>query len=715
MMTLKGSREFFTFILALVAMVAEAQTTTTRVNVGGSTFVDASGQTWSADVSCDGTTYARVADIAATVDDALYQTGRTAATSFSCTFTVPANTFYNVTLRFAETDPFYSTSSQERRFNVFINDVKRIPTLDVRASTRQFATAYDVTIPFVPSFSTQLTVMLTSVSGPPILSGIMVSSVQSFTTPATLDPTDCQFTKNSGSDVTGDLSTPGAGKVLTFVSAPLGVYGTNTDHKLRIYGSGTPESALITGGNCVPGATNCTIIVTTANAHSGAWTVASSSAGWTECSYVAEATGGLVQVAAGTHYWYDTVVIGNGSTAGQSTRNGLKIQGISGGVGPSEFTLANPTGAVKIVWEGSNAGTMLSLKGPYSNFHLQGITFDCHGTNTAATWFESNHNVFGAVSDIKTVNCSSYAIKEYAYPSPTGVYIGAKTIWKNIAVEAGAYGGVAASGFQIGAAAFGAAPNLDVAQSQYINVKVQCTNASGTGVGFNFRFTDVLDFYSSTTLYCKEPLKVTPVPTATQFPQAIQQYNATHIGNVVADPILIVDSSWTAVNGMMFWPLHTGDGERIPVHDSVKGMDDQGRIFGFPKFYGEGTSDGRGGVWAYNTSPSGPNNAVWNLILTSDTPAQDITYQFIANRAGNQLQLDVAGVANSFYVKKATANFYFGKGAALASLTRAALLAITPDASFTMYGCTDCNRDATCTGGGSGARAIYIAGAWACN
>jgi hypothetical protein len=82
--------------------------------------------------------------------------------------------------------------------------------------------------------------------------------------------------------------------VITLAPVPLGVNGTNQNHWLYISGGvGAAEPVLITGGTAVSGAATGTVIVTCANAHSGAWTIRSATAGGQEAYYSNGGTGNL--------------------------------------------------------------------------------------------------------------------------------------------------------------------------------------------------------------------------------------------------------------------------------------------------------------------------------------------------------------------------------------------------------------------------------------
>lgn len=91
-----------------------------------------------------------------------------------------------------------------------------------------------------------------------------------------------QFTLNQSFLTSGSLSTTGV-KLLGLRQCPLGVAGSDANHYLYISGgSGTAEVVLITGGTCVYNGAAGTIQFTTANTHTGAWTITSATAGMQE-------------------------------------------------------------------------------------------------------------------------------------------------------------------------------------------------------------------------------------------------------------------------------------------------------------------------------------------------------------------------------------------------------------------------------------------------
>ncbi len=94
--------------------------------------------------------------------------------------------------------------------------------------------------------------------------------------------TDFLWTQSSSTD----LSVAGA-KTLSLASCPAGVTGTEPQYWIYIAGTGTPESAQVTGGTCSGNGQPGTLQFTTANAHSAGYTVASASGGLQEALIVA--------------------------------------------------------------------------------------------------------------------------------------------------------------------------------------------------------------------------------------------------------------------------------------------------------------------------------------------------------------------------------------------------------------------------------------------
>lgn len=126
------------------------------------------------------------------------------------------------------------------------------------------------------------------------------------------DAREYAYRLQSGSGVSGTLSSSGSGKVLTFTKCPPGLAVASTVYISG--GTGTAEAAAITATTCTaPGGTAGTATVTTANTHTGPWVASSATAGIQEGLVVARASNHQsVVVAPGTSTVYSTIELGTG-------------------------------------------------------------------------------------------------------------------------------------------------------------------------------------------------------------------------------------------------------------------------------------------------------------------------------------------------------------------------------------------------------------------
>ncbi len=159
-------------------------------------------------------------------------------------------------------------------------------------------------------------------------------------------------------------SISGGGATITMSPCPLGVNGTDSHHNLYLSGgSGTAEAPLITGGTCAGGGVaSGTVILATANSHSGGWTVTS-------------ATGGLQEAQQAI---YESGV----SWAAQGTVKLTKAVTLHATVYGS--------GAGSIIWQGSSFTTMITrgtdflagslFNDPGTVYSFKDVTFD-NGSN----------------------------------------------------------------------------------------------------------------------------------------------------------------------------------------------------------------------------------------------------------------------------------------------------------------------------------------------
>lgn len=124
---------------------------------------------------------------------------------------------------------------------------------------------------------------------------------------STTESYDYIWSRTNNAGASGDLSLIGAGRTITLTPCPKGVNGTDTAHYVYISGgTGTAEAVLITGGTCTSASSSGTIIVTTANTHTGSWAVSTATAGIQEAVELTEASAhpGSVTISCGTHTVY---------------------------------------------------------------------------------------------------------------------------------------------------------------------------------------------------------------------------------------------------------------------------------------------------------------------------------------------------------------------------------------------------------------------------
>ncbi len=144
---------------------------------------------------------------------------------------------------------------------------------------------------------------------------------------------DYQWSQTPGGSISIGTNT------ITLTPCPLGVSGSQTLQYVYLSnGTGTAEAALITGGSCTSGASSGTLAFTAANTHTGAWTIATASAGIREAANVLPSGGGRVRIpSSGSPYTiYQTISIGNGSNSAPSTIANISLDGDGAGNSTSE-------------------------------------------------------------------------------------------------------------------------------------------------------------------------------------------------------------------------------------------------------------------------------------------------------------------------------------------------------------------------------------------
>ncbi len=141
-----------------------------RINAGGGSTIDASGNPWSADSGYSGgSTFSTTSFIANTATPVLYQSERWQAGGFSYTLAVPSGA-YTVRLKFAE---IWFTAPGQRVFNVSINGQQVLSSFDVAAAAGGAFTAVDRTFT-VSAASGQIQIQFTPVVQNPKVNAIEI-------------------------------------------------------------------------------------------------------------------------------------------------------------------------------------------------------------------------------------------------------------------------------------------------------------------------------------------------------------------------------------------------------------------------------------------------------------------------------------------------------------------------------------------------------------
>jgi hypothetical protein len=219
---------------------------------------------------------------------------------------------------------------------------------------------------------------------------------------------------------------------ITLSPVPKGVNGSDLNHYLYISGgTGTAEPVLITGGSAVSGATSGTLIVACANAHSGAWTIKSATAGIAEAINTFGTGGGTVIVPTGNHQVYGKVTVSGDSIAITGDRGAAITDNTPAGMNLFQF-------APKTTVSGRNAikGLYITcLKTSDSVIYIDGqntmLVRDIYiqgGTSTGIT-IAANANTFDVYIEDVNVSLGSQtagtciAIVGSGATKPSGIYI----------------------------------------------------------------------------------------------------------------------------------------------------------------------------------------------------------------------------------------------------------------------------------------------------
>lgn len=119
------------------------------------------------------------------------------------------------------------------------------------------------------------------------------------------------------------------------------------------------------------------------------------------------ATGGVVQFPPRRFAIASTLTLGNGSTAGASTRNGIVLRGVAGIQSPSLLGTLADTGT-RLVWTGTT-GPIVQINGPAEGCGIQNMTLDGGGGVTNGLVLVSAS--FGDFTNLSIRGCTGSALR----------------------------------------------------------------------------------------------------------------------------------------------------------------------------------------------------------------------------------------------------------------------------------------------------------------
>lgn len=217
--------------------------------------------------------------------------------------------------------------------------------------------------------------------------GLAVSQTPTPRPPA-LDSRAYQFTRVNGTSgingAAGNLTSSGAGKVISFNSCPTGL--AVDSYVFLTGGTGIDEAALVTATTCtLVGGLSGTLTVTTIKVHIGSWRVQSSSSGVQEAIYATGGNGRVIMPAYSVIDFYGFVII-------PGTYN-VSLRGA--GKGSTDIHVHGLTG--NWIWYKQGSAGYADVGG----FSIR----DASGTmHTSGSMVRVSYKVYGSVSDIEVEN-----------------------------------------------------------------------------------------------------------------------------------------------------------------------------------------------------------------------------------------------------------------------------------------------------------------------
>lgn len=273
------------------------------------------------------------------------------------------------------------------------------------------------------------------------------------------------------------------------------------------------------------------------------------------------ASGATVYFPPGIYKISSTILIGNASSTGPSTRNGIFLLGEGMGTENIRMRFTNPTGASVLKWYNASGGSMVKFNGPIEGCGMQNLMLD--GRGYATTLIESQRSFQQSVGNIvgsRWVN--GYALDVHAANTYSGAWGGDAPIqhlYQNLLFSDP---GTGANGISIGR---GLGFN---SQLTFVRCYVDRANTEAS-IGVWLGLCDHITFDSCRFGINGEPgykgigVQVEPYPQDDKngFPQ-----NVIFFGTALGGGIKLIEGAHRVygVPALIFLPYFTADSQPLP-------------------------------------------------------------------------------------------------------------------------------------------------------
>lgn len=301
------------------------------------------------------------------------------------------------------------------------------------------------------------------------------------------------------------------------------------------------------------------------------------------------AFGGKVKVQRGICFVNKTIDIGDGASSGNSTYQGITLQGQgSGKTRPGErqaATIIQYTGGV------STSSALVRENGPIGGVFIKDILLDCD--NKCGINIDVQHLFNGGADSVILHKPLAWGMRLQAYQNfPTGAGNN-NNLWRQVnikSIETCTAGGVQVGNQSVSGGGILAVSRNDFYELDVVGNPIICPSGAGTAVELSY--TDSEAFYNVYTLNMSKSVVVKPPTGSSLFPQQIAFYN-TYLG---VTPTLDTSlNSWSPTSnnsGLLFENyVQDGGGPAFPTFAGIRGTTNAQWVYGQKTFTALGTNN----------------------------------------------------------------------------------------------------------------------------